>query len=576
VERQQEKKITGKFTGAYVRHPFVEGRRIPVWTADYVLWGYGTGAIMAVPAGDGRDYAFARHFGLEIIPIIEGADISREAYEGKEGRYIHSGFLDGLEVKDGIRRAIEALESKGIGTARVNYRLRDPNFSRQRYWGEPFPIVFKGGLPYALPESELPVLLPDVERYEPGEDGEGPLANVREWMAHPEGGMRESNTMPGYAGSSWYFLRYFDVKNDATFCSREKEAYWMNVDLYVGGSEHAVGHLLYSRFWTMVLYDLGHVSHEEPFQKLVNQGMIQGRSSLMYRLRGTDTYLSLGLTEGKEVDPIHVDVNMVENDALDLDRIRAARGGEYASAEFVTEADGSFRCGWQIEKMSKRYYNVVNPTDICNRYGADTLRLYEMFLGPLEDAKPWNTNGIEGSFRFLRKAWNLFTDDDNRLVVTDAEPSADELRILHQTISKVQDDIHHLSLNTTVAQYMKFLNEAQRLKTRSRAVLEPFLVVLAPFAPHFCEELWQMLGHTTSIAHAPWPVYAEKYVTVATIDYPIQVNGKLRGKISVAAHLTRDQVETEVMASPEVAAILAGAVPAKVIIVPGRIVNLVV
>ncbi|MFN8394366.1 MAG: leucine--tRNA ligase [Bacteroidia bacterium] len=535
VERQQEKKITGKFTGAYVRHPFIEGKLVPIWTADYVLWGYGTGAIMAVPAGDSRDYAFAKHFKLEILPIIEGADISEEAYEAKVGRYINSFFLNGFDAKDGVRRAIEELEKLGIGKARVNYRLRDPNFSRQRYWGEPFPIVFRDGLPYALEESELPILLPEVERYEPGDGGEGPLANVTDWLHLPDGSVRETNTMPGYAGSSWYFLRYFDTKNADRFTDQSKEAYWMNVDLYVGGSEHAVGHLLYSRYWTQVLYDLGHVSREEPFQKLVNQGMIQGRSSLMYRLRGTETYLSAGLIEGKEVDPIHVDVNIVENDVLDLERVRTTRGGEYATAEFVTEADGTFRCGYQVEKMSKRYYNVVNPSDICDRYGADTLRLYEMFLGPFEDPKPWSTHGIEGSFRFLRKVWNLFTDDENRLIVTDAEPNADELRILHQTISKVQDDIQALSFNTSVAQFMKFANEAQRLKTTSRAILEPFLVVLSPFAPHFCEELWEMLGHTYSIAEAQWPQFEAKYIAVSSIEYPVQVNGKLRGKIVVAA-----------------------------------------
>lgn len=576
VERQQEKKITGRFTGAYAKHPFVEGRLIPIWTADYVLWGYGTGAIMAVPAGDSRDYAFAKQFDLPILPIIDGVDISEEAYEAKEGKFINSDFLNGLEIKEALRKAIDAIEAKGIGKARINFRLRDPNFSRQRYWGEPFPIVFREGLPYALPESELPVTLPKVDRYEPGEEGEGPLANVKDWMQHPDGGLRESNTMPGYAGSSWYFLRYFDVNNDGTFSAKDKEAYWMNVDLYIGGSEHAVGHLLYSRYWTKVLFDLGHISHEEPFQKLVNIGMIQGRSSLMYRLRGTESYISAGLIEGKEVDPIHVDVNIVENDILDLERVRTSRGTEYANAEFITEADGTFKCGSQVEKMSKRYYNVVNPNDVCARYGADTLRLYEMFLGPLEDAKPWNTHGIEGSFRFLRKVWNLFTNDENQLIVTDAAPNADELRVLHQTILKVQEDIQNLSFNTTVAQYMKFVNEAQRLKTSSRTVLEQFLVVLSPFAPHICEELWQMLGHADSIATAPWPVYDEKHVAVSSIEYPIQVNGKLRGKISVGAELSKEEVEKEVMASEEVATILAGVVPKKVIVVPGRIVNLVV
>jgi leucyl-tRNA synthetase len=599
VERQQEKKITGKFTGAYAKHPFVEGRLIPIWTADYVLWGYGTGAIMAVPAGDSRDYAFAKHFGLEIIPIIEGVDISEEAYETKEGRYINSGFLDGMEVKEGIRKAIDALEENGIGKARVNYRLRDPNFSRQRYWGEPFPIVFRDGLPYALDASELPIVLPEVDRYEPGEEGEGPLANISDWVNLPDGSRRETNTMPGYAGSSWYFLRYFDVDNSAAFSDKSKASYWMNVDLYVGGSEHAVGHLLYSRYWTKVLYDLGFIAHDEPFQKLVNQGMIQGRSSIMYRLRGSNVYVSAGFVKGDavapefrekllhdlaaqgvhatgEVDPIHVDVNIVENDILDLERVRTSRGGEYANAEFVTEKEGVFHCGFQIEKMSKRYYNVVNPNDVCDRYGADTLRLYEMFLGPLEDAKPWSTHGIEGCFRFLRRVWNLFVDDQEAVIVTDAAPTADELRVLHQTIAKVQEDIQNLSFNTTVAQYMKFLNEAQRLKTTSRAVLEPFLVVLSPFAPHFCEELWEKLGNTGSIAEAAWPVYEEKHVAVSSINYPIQVNGKVKGQIIVAADLTKEEVEKEVLASSEVQALLGGQELKKMIVVPGRIVNLVV
>lgn len=576
VERQQEKKISGKFTGAYVKHPFLEGVKIPVWIADYVLWGYGTGAIMAVPAGDSRDYAFAKHFDLPIPEIFEGVDISEEAYEGKDAILCNSDFLNGLAVKEGLRKAIDAIAAKGIGAARINYRLRDPNFSRQRYWGEPFPIIFKNGVPFALPESELPVMLPNVEEYGPGEEGEGPLANVHDWVNLSDGSARETNTMPGYAGSSWYFLRYFDVKNQSTFSDPTKEKYWMNVDLYVGGSEHAVGHLLYSRFWTNMLYDLGHVTHAEPFQKLVNQGMIQGRSSLMYRLRGTETYLSLGLIEGKEVDPIHVDVNIVENDILNLEKVRLTRGGEYANAEFVTEEDGMFRCGWQVEKMSKRYYNVVNPNDICDNYGADTLRLYEMFLGPLEDSKPWNTNGIEGSYRFLRKIWNLLTDDDNQLIVDDKEPNADELRVLHQTIGKVEEDILNLSFNTSVAQFMKFGNEVQKLKTTSRAIWEPFLVVLAPFAPHLCEEIWQKLGHSDSISEANWPKYEEKYVVLSTVDYPVQINGKVRAKITVPADMSKEHVENVVLENADVQAYLNGSAPKRVIVVPGRIVNLVV
>lgn len=576
VERQQEKKITGKFTGAYALHPFIPGKKIPIWTADYVLWGYGTGAIMAVPAGDGRDYAFAKHFGLDIPNIFEGEDISEAAFEEKHGRLTQSGFLDGMEVKAAIPAMIAEMERLGIGARKVNYRLRDPNFSRQRYWGEPFPIVFRDGLPYALPESELPVRLPEVESYTPGGDGEGPLANLRDWVEMPDGSIRETNTMPGYAGSSWYFLRYFDVNNADQACDPEKEKYWMDVDLYVGGSEHAVGHLLYSRFWTQVLFDLGHVSHAEPFRRLVNQGMIQGRSSIMHRARGSQRLISLGRIQGRETDPIHVDVNIVENDILDIEALKQWRGGEYADYEFELEEDGTFRCGWQVEKMSKRYYNVVNPSDICDKHGADTLRLYEMFLGPLEDSKPWNTNGIEGSFRFLKKAWNLFTDEDNRLTLTDEEPNKEELRVLHATIGKIQHDIENLSMNTAVSQFMIFANEVTRLKCRKRAVLEPFLVLLAPFCPHIAEELWALLGHKESIATAPWPVYVADYTKSDTVTYPVQVNGKLRGQLELPADLDKAALEALVMEAPEIAALLQGQALKKLVVVPGRIVNLVV
>ena len=575
VERQQEKKITGKFIGAYALHPFIPGKKIPIWTADYVLWGYGTGAIMAVPAGDSRDYAFAKHFGIDIPNIFEGQDISKEAYEEKTGRLVESGFLNGLEVKEAISTAIRKLVEEGRGEARINYRLRDPNFSRQRYWGEPFPIVYRDGLPYALPESELPVRLPEVESYTPGGDGEGPLANLRDWVEMPDGSIRETNTMPGYAGSSWYFLRYFDVKNQKAFSDKDKEAYWMDVDLYVGGSEHAVGHLLYSRFWTKVLYDLGHITHEEPFRKLVNQGMIQGRSSLMYREHSTNKFISAGLIEGRQVDPIHVDVHLVENDILDLAAVREWKGGEFRDDEFVTEADGTFRCGFQVEKMSKRYYNVVNPNYICDKYGADTLRLYEMFLGPLEDSKPWNTNGIEGSARFLKKAWNLFTDEENRVLLTDDEPTKEELRVLHTTIGKIQHDIEQLSMNTAVSQFMIFANEVTRLKCRKRAILEPFLILLAPFCPHIAEELWAMLGHKESSTYAPWPEYNPEYTKADSITYPIQVNGKLKGQIVLPADLSITELEALVLQHPDILALTEGKTMRKLVIVPGRIVNLV-
>lgn len=576
VERQQEKKITGKFIGAYAKHPFIEGKQIPIWTADYVLWGYGTGAIMSVPAGDGRDYAFANHFGIEIPNIFEGVDISEEPYESKTGTLANSGILNGLEVKDALKKAIAALEYKGIGKGTVNYRLRDPNFSRQRYWGEPFPIVYRNGIPYGMEASELPLLLPEVETYQPSGDGQGPLANITDWVNLPDGGIRETNTMPGYAGSSWYFLRYFDVYNKEAFTDSEKEKYWMNVDLYIGGSEHAVGHLMYSRLWTKVLYDLGHISFDEPFQKLVNQGMIQGRSNLISRVRDTNTYVSKGLVGNyDEVDPIHVPIAFVDReDVLDIEKLRNWRE-EFKTAEFVSE-DGKFVADWQVEKMSKRYHNVVNPDDICNSYGADTLRLYEMFLGPLEDAKPWSMQGIEGAHRFLRKVWNLFINEDGSLKLTDGEGSKDELRVLHQTIGKIETDIDNLSFNTSVAQFMKFLNEVQKLKTTKRSILEPFIVLLSPFAPHIAEEIWQRLGYTESIVRTEWPIYIESHTKVASVTYPVQVNGKMKTTVEVAAELSKDEIEKEVLSREEVQALLKDKTLRKVIVVPGRIVNLVV
>ena len=580
VERQQEKKITGKFTGAYAKHPFKEGMQIPIWTADYVLWGYGTGAIMAVPCGDERDHAFAGHFGIPIPNIFHDIDTTEEAYTGKTGTLANSEFLDGLAVADAIPAAIQALEAKGIGTGTINYRLRDPNFSRQRYWGEPFPIVYRNGVPYPLDESELPLRLPEVASYQPGGDGEGPLANVTDWVNLPDGARRETNTMPGYAGSSWYFLRYFDLQNNDAFVDGDREKYWMNVDLYLGGSEHAVGHLLYSRFWTKVLFDLDLISHDEPFQKLVNQGMIQGRSSLVYRLRDTNTFVSKGLVkqyeaEGKLLDPIHVPVQYVDgNDVLDTDQFKAWRE-EYKNAELVLE-DGKYVCGFQVEKMSKRYHNVVNPEDICNDYGADTLRLYEMFLGPLEDAKPWSMQGIEGASRFLRKVWTTFIDQEGQLAITDGQPNKDELRALHVLIGKVQHDIEALSLNTAVSEFMKFLNEVQKQKSRKRAIFEPFLLTLAPFAPHIAEELWERLGNPGPIANAEWPEYIESHTKVASITYPVQINGKVRAQLEVDADLGKEDIEQAALAHPDIQSWIEGKNIRKVIVVPKRIVNLVV
>lgn len=574
VERQQEvKKVTGAFTGAYAIHP-LNGKRIPIWTADYVLAGYGTGAIMAVPAHDSRDWAFATHFGIDIIPVYAGGNIEEEAYEDKVGPAINSDFLNGLEAQDAIRKMIDVLVEKGLGEARINFRLRDPNFSRQRYWGEPFPIVYRDGVPYALPEAELPVTLPEVESYEPQGTGESPLSGVSEWVNLPDGSIRETNTMPGYAGSSWYFLRYLDPHNDQKFVDRKVADYWMNVDLYLGGSEHAVGHLLYSRFWTKVLFDLGFIGVDEPFGKLVNQGMIQGKSALAYRVKGENKFISKGLIGDYEVDPIHVNVAFVEHDVMDVEKFRNWRD-EYKNAEFVLE-NGKFICDEQVEKMSKRYYNVINPDDLCERYGADTFRLYEMFLGPIEVAKPFDTKGIEGSFKFLRRVWNAMTDDNNQISLTEGEPTDKELKALHGAIKKAGEDIERLSFNTTVAEFMKFMNEMKDLGCDKRAIFEPFMIILSPFAPHFAEEMWQMLGHQESILKAAWPEYNEEYLKEDDYEYPVQVNGKVKAKVKVALGLSKEEIEQKILGTEEVSKLIEGKTIRKVIVVPGRIVNLVV
>lgn len=573
LERMADtKKVSGVFTGSYAIHPFTNAE-IPIWIADYVLGGYGTGAVMAVPAHDSRDYAFARHFGLEILEVVSGGDISKEAYEAKDGKLVNSSFLNGMRVKEAIQKAIAELKENGIGKGRVNYRLRDPNFSRQRYWGEPFPIVYRKGIPYAMKESELPVLLPDVDSYQPSGSGESPLANLKWWTQLEDGSVRETNTMPGYAGSSWYFLRYLSVDNEQQFVTPADEKYWMNVDLYVGGSEHAVGHLLYSRFWTQVLFDLGLVSVAEPFQKLVNQGMIQGRSSLAYRINGTNEFVSAGLASAYEVTPIHVDLKLVDNDVLDVDAFRAWRS-DFADATFILE-EGKYICGHAIEKMSKRYHNVINPDDLCSKYGADTYRLYEMFLGPLEMSKPFILNGIEGSHKFLRRIWNLFMDDQNQMALSDDAATKEELKVLHQTIRKTQEDIEKLSLHTAVAQFMIFSNEMARLNCRKRAVLEPFLIVLSPYAPHFCEELWSRLGHAESITRAQWPEWKEEFLTEDAFDYPVSVNGKVRLKMNLPLAMDIAAVEAAVRESEEVKKALGDKSLKKVIVVHGRIVNLV-
>ena len=576
-ERMIDKKVSGEFTGAYAINP-LSGARVPVYVSDYVLAGYGTGAIMAVPAHDSRDYAFARHFDLPVIPLIEGADVSEESFDAKEGRMINSEGpelnLNGMEVKDAIAAAKRFIEEKGIGRVKVNYRLRDAIFSRQRYWGEPFPVYYKDGIPCLLPDSELPLLLPEISSYRPTADGEPPLARAEHWCT-PEGYRLELNTMPGFAGSSAYYLRYMDPHNSEVLVSPEANAYWLNVDLYIGGTEHATGHLIYSRFWNKFLFDLGAVVEDEPFRKLINQGMIQGRSNFVYRIKDTNTFVSADLKDQYDTTAIHVDVNIVSNDVLDTDAFRAWRP-DYADAEFVLNADGKYICGYAVEKMSKSMFNVVNPDDIVERYGADTLRLYEMFLGPLEQSKPWDTNGIDGVNRFLKKFWGLYFKGDT-LLVDDAEPTADNLRSLHKLIKKVGADIENFSFNTSVAAFMICVNELSQQKCTSRAILEPLLVVIAPFAPHIAEELWHAaLGHTDSIVDAAWPAFNEEYLRESSVNYAVSFNGKARFNMQMPADAPAADVEAAALAHESSARWLEGKTVRKVIVVPAKIVNIVV
>lgn len=564
------KRVSGQFTGGYAINPF-NGKEIPIYISDYVLAGYGTGAIMAVPVHDSRDYAFARHFGLPLIPVVEGGDLEKESYDAKEGRLINSEFLNGLDVKEAIVTMFDEIEKRGFGKKKINYRLRDAIFSRQRYWGEPFPIYYKDNVAYPLPEDKLPLELPPIENFGPTADGEPPLAHAVNWQTE-EGYPLELSTMPGFAGSSAYYLRYMDPHNDNALVSREVDEYWRNVDLYVGGIEHATGHLMYSRFWNMFLYDLGYVCESEPFKKLVNQGMIQGRSNFVYRVVGTNKFVSLGLKKQYETQEIHVDVNIVRNDLLDLDAFRAWRP-EFADAEFILE-DGKYVCGWAIEKMSKSMFNVVNPDNIVEDYGADTLRMYEMFLGPLEQSKPWDTNGIDGVHKFLRRFWRLFYNRDGEYVVSDEAPTAAELKSLHKTIKKVGEDIENFSFNTSVSAFMICLNELGGCN--KRAILEPLVVLIAPFAPHIAEELWESLGHTTSVCDASFPEYDQKYLVEDSIEYPISFNGKMRYKKVLPAGLTPKQVEEAVVSDPAAAKYLDGKTPKKVIVVPGKIVNVVI
>lgn len=577
-ERMSEvKRITGAFTGAYVINPFNQ-EKIPVWIADYVLAGYGTGAVMAVPSSDTRDYAFAKHFNLPIIDVLEGptSDITKENFEPKSGKIINSDFLNGLPWNEAIEKALKKTEDLGIGVRKINYRMRDAIFGRQRYWGEPFPVYYNDGIPQLVSEKDLPITLPEINEYKPTENGEPPLARATDWKYRRDEASYpfELTTMPGWAGSSWYWFRYMDPKNETEFCSKEAQHYWKDVDLYMGGSEHATGHLLYSRFWCKALKDLGYVEAEEPFKKLINQGHIQGMSKFVYRVNGTNKFVSAGLRKQYDVTPLHADISFVQNDVLDIDAFKNWRD-DFRDAEFILE-DGKYICGTEVEKMSKSKYNVVNPDDIVSTYGADTLRMYEMFLGPLELSKPWNTNGIDGVFKFLRRFWNLFHDNKGDVTVTDAAPTKDELKVLHKTLKKIEEDIDRFSFNTSVSEFMICCNELSSMKCNKRSVLEPLVIALSPFAPHITEELWEKLGHKESILYATFPTFDEKYLVENSFEYPISINGKVRAKMNFALDMPKEDIEKLVVASESVQKWTEGKAPKKVIIVQGKIVNVVV
>ena len=595
-ERISDRKVTGVFSGSYAINPFT-GEAVPIWISDYVLAGYGTGAIMAVPAHDSRDYAFAKHFNLPIVPLVEGCDVSEESFDAKEGIVTNSPKagvtpycdlnLNGLTIKEAIAATKKYVKEHNLGRVKVNYRLRDAIFSRQRYWGEPFPVYYKDGMPYMIDESKLPLELPEVSQFKPTESGEPPLGHATKWAWDVEKGEvvenslidnktvfpLELNTMPGFAGSSAYYLRYMDPHNDKALVSEEADAYWQNVDLYVGGTEHATGHLIYSRFWNKFLFDLGVSVKEEPFQKLINQGMIQGRSNFVYRIKDTNTFVSYNLKDQYDVTPLHVDVNIVSNDILDVEAFKNWRP-EYNNAEFILE-DGKYVCGWAVEKMSKSMFNVVNPDVIVEKYGADTLRLYEMFLGPIEQSKPWDTNGIDGVHRFLKKLWALFYGNQDALQVTEGEPTPDELKSLHKLIKKVTYDIEHFSYNTSISAFMICVNELGGLKCTKRAILEPLVIVLAPFAPHIAEELWHELGHETTVCDAQWPAYEEKYLVENTANYAISFNGKVRFNLTLPADMSKEEVEKTALAHEYSAKWLEGKQIRKVIVVPKKIVNIV-
>ena len=565
----ETKSVTGVFAGSYGINPLT-GEKVPIWISEYVLAGYGTGAIMAVPAHDSRDYSFAKKFGLPIVPIIEGCDVSEQSFDAKEGKMCNSGFLNGMDVKEAIEAAKDYAEEHGLGRRKTNYRLRDAIFSRQRYWGEPFPIYYVDGIPMPVDEKDLPLTLPEISSYKPSSNGEPPLARAKDWTY--KGYPLETSTMPGFAGSSAYYLRYMDPYNGEALVGREADEYWRNVDLYVGGTEHATGHLIYSRFWNKFLYDLGYICCDEPFAKLVNQGMIQGRSNFVYRIVGTNKFVSLGLKDQYETTEIHVDINIVRNDRLDLDAFRAWRP-EFADAEFVLE-NGEYICGWAVEKMSKSMFNVVNPDDICDTYGADTLRLYEMFLGPIEQSKPWDTKGIDGVNRFLKKFWRLFYDRD-QFIVTDEKATPAELKALHKLIGKEQEDIEAMSYNTNISAFMIALSDLG--ECHKREILEPLVVLLSPFAPHMAEELWEALGHKTSVCDASFPEYVAAYTVEDSVTYPVQFNGKMRFTVDMPKSATPAEVEAAVREHPQTGKyILDGQSIVKVIVVPGRIINIVV
>jgi len=565
------KTITGQFTGAYVQHPF-EDRKVPVWIGDYVLAGYGTGAVMAVPGHDSRDYAFAKYFNLPILEVVAGGDLSIESYDAKEGKLINSDFLNGLDVKEAIKAAIDAIEKNNLGKAKVNYRLRDAVFGRQRYWGEPIPIYYKNGIPYLMDDKDLPLTLPEVDKFLPTETGEPPLARAKDWK-YEDQYEYELTTMPGWAGSSWYFLRYMDPQNTNEFASTDALNYWQNVDLYIGGAEHATGHLLYSRFWNKFLKDKGFIQVEEPFQKLINQGMIQGRSNFVYRVNGTNQFVSSDLKQNYETTKLHVDVNIVTNDILDLEKFKKSNP-EYSNAEFILSS-GKYICDAEVEKMSKSKFNVVNPDDIIERYGADTLRMYEMFLGPLEQSKPWNTNGIEGVFKFLRKFWKLFHDDQFNFTVSDETPTKAEYKALHKIIKKVEEDVERFSFNTSVSSFMICVNELTDLKCNKREILRDLCIVLSPYAPHITEECWKLLGEKESITFAKYPAYKEEYLIESEFAYPVSFNGKTRLNILMPLDISEDDAKAIVLANEEVLKYLDGKEVRKFIFVKGKIVNIV-